>query len=155
MGKTKPTDRDKYICYCLKSVKGNKTYVGITNNWKRRLRQHCGKIKGGARYTRGRQWKGFFHVSGLNKRQALQLEWAMKHRRKGSWLTGRCKTLWFLLGLDRWTKKAPLVDTLKLKIKVSCSKKDFCKLAKIEKSDLEKRVSKKLVFCFNNDKSSL
>ena len=140
---------DKYICYCLKSVRGNKTYVGITNNWTRRLRQHCGELKGGARYTRGCKWRGFFHVSGFTKRQALQFEWAMKHRRKGSRLTGRCKTLWFLLGLERWTKKAPRVQDLKLNVTLKCSRSEFCKLARIEKFDLAARVSPKLSLTFN------
>ena len=43
----------EYVCYILKS--GNRTYNGSTNNMRRRLRQHNGEIKGGAKYTRGRR----------------------------------------------------------------------------------------------------
>ena len=37
-----------YNLYLLKHTKHNKTYLGITNNTKRRLRQHNCEIKGGA-----------------------------------------------------------------------------------------------------------
>lgn len=48
-----------YRCYLI--FRANCTYVGITNNLKRRLRQHNGEIKGGAKYTtsRGPGWKIF------------------------------------------------------------------------------------------------
>ena len=42
---------DNYIVYLLKNSNNNCTYVGITNNPERRIRQHNGEIKGGARYT--------------------------------------------------------------------------------------------------------
>ena len=41
-----------YIVYLLKNTSNNRTYLGITNNSKRRLRQHNGELKGGARYTK-------------------------------------------------------------------------------------------------------
>ena len=37
-----------YIVYLLYNTCNNKTYLGITNNSRRRLRQHNGEIKGGA-----------------------------------------------------------------------------------------------------------
>ena len=38
-----------YLVYIIKS--DNKSYVGMTNNFDRRIRQHNKEIKGGARYT--------------------------------------------------------------------------------------------------------
>lgn len=135
------SQKNNYICYCLKNYKNNKTYVGITNNWRRRKRQHNGELKGGARYTRGGKWSKFFHVKGFKtKQQSLQFEWAMKHRRKGSWLTGRCKTLWFLLGLERWTKRAPRVKDMCLSIELCCSKREFLKLGKIKEKEYKQRI---------------
>ena len=46
--------KDKtYIVYLLINTSNinNYTYLGITNNSIRRLRQHNGEIKGGAKYT--------------------------------------------------------------------------------------------------------
>jgi structure-specific endonuclease subunit SLX1 len=45
-----------YVCYLLRLAKADsaaaRTYVGITNNLTRRLRQHNGEIKGGALSTK-------------------------------------------------------------------------------------------------------
>ena len=56
--------------------------MGVTVNLARRLRQHNGEIKGGAKATRGRgPWKIVGTVENLpTKRAALQLEWAMRGR---------------------------------------------------------------------------
>ena len=64
-----------HLVYCLvSSTSPTQTYVGITNNFRRRIRQHNGEITGGARRTRAyRPWKPFLHVTGLTKTQALQL----------------------------------------------------------------------------------
>ena len=40
-----------YIIYLLVNSINNCTYVGITNNPERRIRQHNGELVGGARYT--------------------------------------------------------------------------------------------------------
>lgn len=45
-----------YICYLI--TNGSRTYVGITNNFARRLRQHNGEISGGARSTSRRAIEG-------------------------------------------------------------------------------------------------
>lgn len=108
-----------YLVYCLVStVHPQQTYVGSTNNWTRRIRQHNGFIKGGARRTQGhRPWAPLFHVVGLTKTEALQLEWALKHRRKKghSGPRGRINTLEFLLfggTVDKWTQRAPSMKSM-------------------------------------------
>ena len=40
-----------YYVYLLINNVHNRTYLGITNNLKRRIRQHNCEIKGGAKYT--------------------------------------------------------------------------------------------------------
>ena len=63
----------------LASVDGKKTYVGATVNPDRRLRQHNGEICGGARATKGRQWRRAFLIGGFSEeREALRFEWRWK-----------------------------------------------------------------------------
>ena len=98
-----------YVCYILKS--GNRTYNGSTNNMKRRLRQHNGEIKGGAKATRGKgPWKVYCIVTGFtDKIEALQTEWKIKTvegRRRPSKYNkpeGRVKGLNNILQLDKFT----------------------------------------------------
>ena len=62
--------------------KNNYTYAGVTVNTSRRLRQHNGIIKGGAKYTtsKGMGWDFVCIVSGFpNRKYAQQFEWANKH----------------------------------------------------------------------------
>ena len=70
-----------YICYVLSN--GTRTYVGITNKIERRLRQHNGEIKGGARATANRgPWFLKAQITNFkNKGQALSFEWFMHHMR--------------------------------------------------------------------------
>lgn len=67
---------NKWSVYLLRCVDGS-LYCGVTNNLKRRVRQHnAGK---GAKYTKGRipvslvAWK-----SGFNKREAFKIEYLVK-----------------------------------------------------------------------------
>lgn len=77
-----------YVCYLLAS--GNRTYIGITNNLHRRIRQHNQEIKGGAKYTRGRQWRVVCYVGHFpTKSEAMRFEWRFK--RSGRGLNGRLR----------------------------------------------------------------
>ena len=63
----------------------NRTYVGSTVNLARRIRQHNGELVGGAKYTRGRQWRFLCVVRNKNacNRKCLSEEWHIKwHTRK-------------------------------------------------------------------------
>lgn len=65
-------------------VSGNRTYVGSTTDPIRRLRQHNGDIKGGARATRGRTWKLDCYVCGFADRSsACRWEKLIKNRTRG------------------------------------------------------------------------
>lgn len=86
--KMKEPIEKKHYCYILQQVepKGNKSlnYVGYTVNYNRRLRQHNGDIKGGARYTKGKDrgpWEflAVLHCPSWNNIRALQHEWLIKH----------------------------------------------------------------------------
>jgi len=46
---------NNYIIYLLYNTENTCTYVGITNNPKRRLRQHNGELVGGAKYTKAKK----------------------------------------------------------------------------------------------------
>lgn len=75
----------EYVCYILRSLKGdkyvNKTYVGCTNDFPHRLRQHNGEIVGGAKATRTLKPLAIYCVvTGFRtKIEALQFEWYIKH----------------------------------------------------------------------------
>ena len=62
----------------IKSIKYGKikTYVGYTNNLKKRLNKH--NLGKGAKSTRGRTWKIIFKKSYLNKSSALKAEYFLK-----------------------------------------------------------------------------
>ena len=80
------TPDEKTFIYILQSdTNSKKSYVGVTNDLARRLRQHNGQLVGGARFTRGnRPWVfcAIFVVS--NRHDALSIEWKIKHGKRRS-----------------------------------------------------------------------
>jgi len=79
-----------YIIYTLINTCHNKTYIGITNNKNRRIRQHNGEIKGGAKYTTANlgfgEWVYYGYIQSkesiLEKNRALSIEKKIKIRSK-------------------------------------------------------------------------
>ncbi len=68
-----------YILAC-----SGRTYIGATTNPVRRLRQHNGEIKGGARSTRGRKWQMVCYVTGFPDRSSCyRWEKLVKMRARG------------------------------------------------------------------------
>ncbi len=55
------------------------SYVGYTNNLKKRLLLH--NIGKGAKFTRGRFWKLIFKKKFINKNNALRFEYKVKNNR--------------------------------------------------------------------------
>ena len=101
----------EWRCYLLETVSGSpKTYVGVTPDLDRRLKQHNGELAGGAKATHGHQWKRVCHVRGFpDHRAALQFEWRWKQisrRLTGTPLERRAKALQTLLAMDRCTTAA-------------------------------------------------
>ena len=73
----------QHFVYMLREINGNRTYIGYTVNLERRIRQHNGEIKGGAKYTSGRKWEYAFHCEVTDKISGLQIEWRFKRKRGG------------------------------------------------------------------------
>jgi predicted GIY-YIG superfamily endonuclease len=72
-----------YVYILQSATNTTKSYVGVTNNLARRLRQHNGDIVGGARYTKGsRPWAFFAVFQVSNRHDALSIEWKVKHQKK-------------------------------------------------------------------------
>ena len=71
-----------YYVYVLKNTNKSKltTYVGYTNNLKKRLRLH--NIGLGAKFTRGRNWKVIYFEKYQTKKEAISREYYIKKNRK-------------------------------------------------------------------------
>ncbi len=70
----------EYYVYMLKS-KSNKpvTYVGYTNNIKKRIKLHnSGK---GAKFTKGRKWELIYKEKFKSKKEAISREYYIKNNR--------------------------------------------------------------------------
>ena len=104
-----------YSVYIIKS--DNKSYVGMTNNFFRRIRQHNKEIKGGARYTsKSDNWYPICIIDGFKSMsEAMQCEWRIKHNKKKGAIN-RIKYLSELLKGERWTSNSPLLKDQNFKI---------------------------------------
>jgi predicted GIY-YIG superfamily endonuclease len=88
--------------YCYMLVSGKKTYIGATVNPARRLRQHNGELRGGARATSGHTWKRQFLLGGFpDDCSALRFEWRWKFLSRqapgDTWIERRTHALSLLL----------------------------------------------------------
>ena len=112
-----------YLCYLLlSSTSKQRTYVGVTNDVNRRLRQHNGCIVGGAKATRnGRPWNVWLTVEGFpTQKSSLQFEYMWKHMtpRKSHGKKSRLSKLHGLLNKEQWTKQAPLASSIPLTVNI-------------------------------------
>lgn len=80
-----------YVCYVLKSDVAERIYIGYTINFARRLRQHNGEIKGGAKKTsKHRPWspiciiRGFYDSSAALRFEA-RLQYSMNRKKSNLW----------------------------------------------------------------------
>jgi len=93
------------ICYCIQNSNKNKTYIGATNDFSRRIRQHNGIISGGAKSTKGDKWLPIIHISGfIDRHQLLRFEWYWKHCYTSSTrgIYKRIEMLEYLLKKNEW-----------------------------------------------------
>lgn len=71
-----------WCCYILKScIYPNRTYIGSTNDVRKRLRQHNGEIAGGAKATSSIKPLEFLCIISKfeDRKKVCQFEWILKH----------------------------------------------------------------------------
>ena len=111
----------KWFFYII--VKDRATYAGVSPDPERRLRQHNGIIKGGAKYplSRGSGWEHACIISGFpSKINAMQFEWAVKHCapiKKGG-VESRFQKIKRVMDRERWTSKSPLSSEITLNVDI-------------------------------------
>ena len=101
-----------YLVYILKSE--NYSYIGMTNDFFRRWKQHNRILKGGARYTSKREyWTPVCIIDGFKtKCEAMQCEWKLKRVRG---LRNRILNLVNIIkNEEKWTKNSPLIKNQNL-----------------------------------------
>lgn len=110
-----------YWCYILKN-KDDKykkyTYNGFTVDPWKRIRQHNGEIKGGAKYTQNKgTWEYCMLMTGFKTASnALSCEWRIRkpeNKKRSANYTGpigRIKSLNIILSLKHWTTKSEDID---------------------------------------------
>ena len=94
-----------YLVYILKS--DNLSYVGMTNDFFKRFRQHNQELKGGARYTKKKNyWYPVLIIDGFtDMKSAMQCEWRVKRGKGGP--SGRIQYLSdYLINNEKWTSKS-------------------------------------------------
>ena len=76
------SNQNNWLIYILECKDGS-LYCGITNNLEKRLKQHKGEVKGGAKYTRS-HWpcKLVYKEKSANRSEALQRESVIKKMSK-------------------------------------------------------------------------
>jgi predicted GIY-YIG superfamily endonuclease len=107
------------VVYCIISKHARFSYVGVTADFERRLRQHRREIVGGARATKRKhaRWRPFYVISGFpNRTTALQMEWRLHHPVKAYKQMAapkrRAMQLCDTLGMERGTAQMMPMDEL-------------------------------------------
>ncbi len=106
-----------YLVYILKCK--NLTYIGMTNDFLRRWRQHIGDLKGGAKYTtrKGKDWYPICIIDGFQTmKEAMQCEWRLKRNRKYRGSLKRVEYAYLMLQRKRWTSKSPFIKDQNLQV---------------------------------------
>ena len=76
-------DSEKIWWVYLLNCNDGSLYCGITNNLKKRMRQHLGEIKGGAKYTLSRKpCELVYQEKVMNRSEALKRELTIKKMSK-------------------------------------------------------------------------
>ena len=103
-----------YLVYII--VSDNRSYIGMTNDFFKRWKQHNKIIKGGAKYTsKYENWTPICIVDGFKtKSEAMQCEWKLKRARG---INNRINHLADIIkNKDKWTKNSPEIKTQKITV---------------------------------------
>jgi len=86
VNKVKLKEERGWYVYLIISADMRKTYVGVTTDFERRLKQHNGELNGGAKASRaGRPWQCVCLVHGFEGRsEACGFEWKWKYFSRNS-----------------------------------------------------------------------
>ena len=98
-----------YLVYII--ISDNRSYIGMTNDFFKRWKQHNKIIKGGAKYTsKYENWTPICIVDGFKtKSEAMQCEWKLKRARG---INNRINHLADIIkNKDKWTKNSPEIKT--------------------------------------------
>ena len=112
-----------FLVYILKS--NNKSYIGMTNDFLKRWRQHIGDLKGGAKYTtrNGKDWYPICIIDGFETmKEACQCEWSLKHNKKFRGSLKRVQYVSIMIQKEKWTSNSPLIKNQKrhFYLKIAC-----------------------------------
>ena len=108
-----------YLVYLIKS--DNKSYIGYTNDFFKRWKQHNCILKGGAKYTtrnNKHSWEPICIIDGfVCKKEAMRCEWKLKRARgyvnRIKWINHQFKNE------TRFTKNGSEINSLGLNIYVT------------------------------------
>ena len=116
-----------YLVYLLKC--DNLTYIGMTNDFFRRWRQHIGDLKGGARYTKKKSdWYPILIIDGFETmKEAMQCEWKLKHNKKFRGSHKRIKYANMMIQNEKWTSKSPKIKDQNLQVYIDNDYKNIFK----------------------------
>jgi len=106
-----------YLVYLLKYE--NLTYIGMTNDFFRRWRQHIGDLKGGAKYTtrKGKDWYPILIIDGFETmKEAMQCEWKLKRSKKHKGPYKRIEYSYLMIQNEVWTSKSPKIKDQNLQV---------------------------------------
>jgi len=127
-----------FLVYILKS--DNYSYVGMTNDFFKRWRQHNKEIKGGAKCTSRRDnWYPICIIDGFTTMvEAMQCEWSLKHylKKKFKGPKGRIQRLSSLLDRGIWTSKSPKIKDQDLTIYIDDESKHLVTYDEIKIKEL-------------------
>jgi putative endonuclease len=106
-----------FLVYILKCQ--NLTYIGMTNDFLKRWRQHIGDLSGGAKYTtrKGKDWYPILIIDGFETmKEAMQCEWKLKHNKKFRGPHKRIEYTNMMIKEDKWTSKSPEIKNQNLTV---------------------------------------
>jgi predicted GIY-YIG superfamily endonuclease len=122
-----------FLVYIIKN--NNKSYIGYTNDFLKRWRQHNKYLAGGAKYTTINEgyWEPICIVDGfVCKKEAMRCEWKLKRARG---YLNRILSVNNIISNDKkFTMKGSDIDSLNLKVYV---KNDYKKYFDINVNELE------------------